>query len=185
MFRFEKSFVFLFVAVCLFLLSCGDSKPEIVAMEKRDSIPLLLEENVSTLISDSGITRFRITAPQWLIFDKRAEPYWSFPKGIYFERFDENYQVEATMRAREAIYYENRELWEFNGAVEVKNLADEVFTTEQLFWNNGESRFYSDSIIHIQQKERNITGIGFESNASLTRYTIRKPIGEIPVENQQ
>ena len=57
--------------------------------------PKLKADIITTLISDSGITRYRISAQEWLVFDRDTQPYWDFPKGIYFERFNEEYVVDA------------------------------------------------------------------------------------------
>ena len=53
----------------------------------REQLPVLITDSVTTLISDSGITRYRIEALQWLIYDKTDTPYQEFPKGIYLEQF--------------------------------------------------------------------------------------------------
>lgn len=171
--------------VMLFLVySCGSESTEIAKSSlKREDMPVLKAKNITTLISDSGVTRFRISTAQWLVYDKAVEPYWRFPKGINFERFSLNGEVEAKMRADSALYFENKYLWEFNGNVLVKNLKGEVFETEQLFWDDANRRFYSDKNIKITQQRKIIKGIGFESNASLTRYIIRKPTGIIPIES--
>ena len=38
--------------------------------------------DVSTLISDSGVVRYKIESPIWLVFDQASEPYWKFPKEV-------------------------------------------------------------------------------------------------------
>lgn len=37
--------------------------------------------DVSSLISDSGITRYRLKAKEWQIYGKAAEPHWYFLRG--------------------------------------------------------------------------------------------------------
>ncbi len=167
-----------------FVWSCSDGKIEVNKHTlKREAIPALKGHEITTIISDSGVARYRITTPEWLVFDKVKEPYWLFPKGIHFERFAPNYEVDAHMTSKQAKYHESISLWEFNGDVVVKNLQDEVFETEQLFWDENRKRIYSDKEITITQQTKIIKGVGFESNSSLTRYTIRRPTGIIPVNN--
>ena len=60
----------------------------------------------------------------------------------------------------------------------------ELFETEQLFWNQRQQKFYSDSLVKITQTTRIITGIGFESDQNMTNYTIRKPQGIFPVDEK-
>ena len=170
--------------VMLFIISgCNEEKLELTQAEKsRENLPALTASNISTIISDSGITRYRITTAEWKIFDKKKEPYWSFPKGIYFERFDEVYKVDAKMKSDKAIFWEKKGLWQFSGNVKATNLKEEQFETEQLFWDERNERIYSEEKIKITQKTKIIYGIGFESNPDLTRYTIRNPKGVIPID---
>lgn len=167
----------------LFLSSCSDDKLEITDKKKsRESLPRLTAANISTIISDSGVTRYRITTAEWKVFDKTPKPYWIFPKGISFERFDELYKVDAQMKSDKAIYLEQEALWEFKGNVKAKNLKGENFETEQLFWDERNERIYSDKKIKITQKTKIINGIGFESNPDLSQYVIRNPQGVIPLD---
>ena len=55
---------------------------------ERQAMPMMTTDSVSTLISDSGITRYRIVAAEWLVYDKTEPPYQEFPSGVYLEQFD-------------------------------------------------------------------------------------------------
>lgn len=55
------------------------------AITERDSLPVMDTKGVTTLISDSGITRYRVNTAEWLIYDRKKPPYWAFEKGIYLE----------------------------------------------------------------------------------------------------
>ncbi len=179
--------IYIICVVCLLPLfaSCSNDKPETVKAETRDSLPRLKADTIVSIVSDSGITRFRVNATEWLIFDRTAETYWDFPEGILFEKFDEALQVNASMQANQAIYYDKKQLWDFRGNVKATNLEGETFETEQLFWDDANERIYSDDSIRITQKSKIINGIGFESNTMLTRYTIKKPTGVIPVDEEE
>lgn len=174
------------VVVLFFIIACGTEKIEkIDAVTDRSSMPKLQATEITTVISDSGITRYRIAAPQWDVYDRAAQPYWEFPTGIHFEKFDLNLKVDANVHSNYAKFFENEQLWELRGNVKATNIQGELFETEQLFWNQREERFYSDSIIRITQTTRIITGLGFESNQSLTNYTIRNPQGVFPIEEDK
>ena len=99
------------------------------------------------------------------------------------ERFDEYYKPDAKIDCKRARYYQNRRLWELNDSVRATNLQGDQFATQQLFWSQNEERIYSDSAIVVTQRDKKIMGEGFESNQSMTRYTIRKTKGIIPVES--
>ena len=38
------------------------------AITERDSLPVMDTKGVMTLISDSGVTRYRINTEEWLVF---------------------------------------------------------------------------------------------------------------------
>ena len=135
------------------------------------------------MISDSGITRYRIKAKEWLMFENAKEPYWLFPQGIYVEKFDENFHVDAFIMGDSAIFYKYKQLWELRGNVKMANLQDERFFTELLFWDQKKREIYSDSAIHIEKVDRIIEGIGFVSNEPMTQYTIRRTTGIFPMKS--
>ena len=176
----------LVVVVLVGASSCRkDKMDKIAAVTDRKAIPGLHANEITTVISDSGITRYRIYTKQWDIFDKATEPYWNFPKGIHFEKFNENLVIDANFHCNKARYYQNRKLWEFSGKVKAINLKGEMFETEKLFWNQNEQIIYSDSLVKVTQKTKILTGIGFESNQDMTRYHIKQLKGILAVEGEE
>lgn len=177
----------LVVVMLLFLLSCSQKEVEQTAgVVDRSKMPKLHATEITTVISDSGITRYRISAPQWDVYDRANEPYWEFPKGIHFERFDENLRVDANIHSRYAKYKLNEELWELKGQVRMTNIKGELFETERLFWNQREERIFSDTIVKITQAVHIINALGFESNQQMTKYVFRETRGIFPVnENKE
>ena len=150
----------------------------------REQLPVLATDSVTTLISDSGITRYRIESPEWLVFDKTDTPYQEFPKGIYLEQFDENLNVEASLKANYAHYNENRELWTLRGNVHALNFEGEQFDTQELKWDQQTHRVYSDTSIHIVREKSIIEGVGFDSNEDMSKYTILNPTGVFPIKEE-
>jgi LPS export ABC transporter protein LptC len=177
----SKAFIFSFFFLFL-IISCNNDKPDkIGAVVDRTKLPKLHATEITTIISDSGITRYRITASRWDIYDKASQPYQEFPEGIYFEKFDANMKVDANITSKYAKFKENEQLWELRGKVRAMNLQGELFETEKLFWDQRQQKFYSDTLIKITQATRIITGIGFESNEAMTRYMIKNPQGIFPL----
>jgi LPS export ABC transporter protein LptC len=169
------------------VVSCTNiEKPEkIAAVANRSAMPRLHATDITTVISDSGITRYRIAAPCWNIYDKANQPYWEFPQGIHFERFDLKLKVDANIRSDYAKFKENEQLWELRGNVKMTNIQGQLFETPQLFWNQNLEKFYSDSTIKITDATHIVKGIGFESNQNMTNYHIRVVKGIFPVDKKQ
>ncbi len=171
------------------LMSCAcshrDVKLRTSAVQDRSLIPVLNSDEVTTLISDSGITRYRITSSKWLIFDKAEPPYWEFPKGIFLEKFDENLEIEETIKADYAHYNDEAHIWQLKGNVHAVNSKGEQFDTPELYWSQDKERIFSDSSIVITKEKSIIYGVGFEADQSMTHYTIHHPTGVIPVKNEE
>lgn len=144
-------------------------------------MPALAGDEVTTLISDSGITRYRITAKKWLVFDKADTPYWEFPEGVYLEKFNLNLEADATVEADYAYYNEPAQRWMLRGNVQAVNLEGEMFETPLLFWDQQTESVYSDSSIVITRETSSIKGVGFRSNQEMTKYTILRPTGVFPI----
>jgi LPS export ABC transporter protein LptC len=167
----------------LFLYAaCTSSEKEFVDVSFDPELtPSMNTDSVITLISDSGITRYKLEADNWQVFDKAKDPYWYFPEGIYLERFDSLFQVEAKILADSAWNYTERRLWRLKGHVDIRNMEGEMFLSDELFWDQREEKVYSDKYIEIKRGDTELKGYGFESNQEMTEYRIFRPHdGRIP-----
>lgn len=173
--------VLLVVIVGVMACQRHDVRLRAEAVTDRSAVPALDAQGVSTLISDSGITRYRITAAKWMIFDKADTPYWEFPEGIYLEKFNEDLVSDATVEADYAYYNEPAQRWTLRGNVKAVNIEGEMFETPLLYWNQKEESVYSDSAIVITKATSIIRGVGFRSNQEMTKYTILRPTGVFPI----
>ena len=147
--------------------------------------PTMLTTDVSTFISDSGYTRYHITAPLWLMFEEIDTPEWKFPDGVFLEKFDDDMKPTDNFRADSATYYSSLKLWRFDGNVKMLNVDGDRFATQQLFWNQNTHKVYSDSFMHIERAERIIEGYGFESNENMTEYTVLRPQMILPIDRMR
>lgn len=179
------------VMLLLFTASCGKEVKEVVDVAfDPDKTYTMKALDVSSLISDSGITRYRLNAKEWLMYGKAEDPYWYFPEGIYVEKFDTLFHTEASIKADTAYYYDKRSLWKLIGNVKVESLQGEQFDTDLLFWDQKLEKVYSDQYVRIEQADKIITGIGFESNQDMTQYKIFNsqgifPVNEAPADSTQ
>lgn len=164
------------------LWSCREEKKVDISHSLDSStMPTMATRNISTLISDSGVTQYKIVSPLWNIFDEGDDPYWSFPEGLYLEKFDHDYNVIATVAADSAKFFKNQRLWRLEGEVEMTKAPDELFLSPRLFWDQRRQQLYSDTFIHIENATHVIEGTGFESDESLNSYRILHPNGIFPI----
>lgn len=164
------------------LFSCKDKNDNLIAFAyDPDTVPTMVTTSVSQLISDSGITRYRIVADVWMVFDQAKEPYWYFPEGIYFEQFTPDFEIEATVEADTAWYYNTKDLWRLKKNVHVENRKGEQFDSEELFWDGKNGKVFSEAYIEIKSGLTELKGYGFESNQTMTDYRIFRPHdGKLP-----
>lgn len=174
------------VVVLIFLFSCTDGrkkgKSDIIV---SDSTAVMATTGVTTLISDSGRITYRIEAEEWLIFDKRIPPHWSFEKGLYLEKYDKKMAIEATVECDTAYYYNELKLWKLLGNITIKNLNNEKFQTDTLYWDQENELIYSDAYIRIEQEDQVTEGYGFSSNQEFTAWEIRNTKSIFAVEEKK
>ena len=169
------------VVISTAVSACSDNDAETISISADpEEFPTMRTINVSTLISDSGYTRYHITTPLWLMFEEAAEPHWNFPDGMFIVQFDDSLRESGTFTADTATYFSKQKLWRFDRNVRMKNVNGDRFRTQQLFWDQTTRKVYSDSFIHIERADRTIEGYGFVSNENMTDYTIRHPSGIFP-----
>ncbi|MDR1631607.1 MAG: LPS export ABC transporter periplasmic protein LptC [Dysgonamonadaceae bacterium] len=96
------------------------------------TLPISRTEDVVSLISDSGITRYRVKAKVLEIYT-HPEDYWYFPEKIYVEQFDSLLQVKGNLEADTAYRFLKKGLLQLIGNVVVKNLEGTIFETSELF----------------------------------------------------
>jgi LPS export ABC transporter protein LptC len=169
----------------LFSVACSSEKKDFLPnFADAKKVPVIYTDSVTTLISDSGRIRYRVKTEVWEILDKISDPCWYFPKKVYFERFNDSLKIESVVQCDTARYFTSRGVWELKKHVKLINLKGEKFETSLLYWDQSQQRIYSDSFIRIEQKDRVLTGYGFESNQTLTKYEIRNGGAQLPVDTE-
>jgi LPS export ABC transporter protein LptC len=180
--------IFLMVAMLLlFVASCKNVKKEtLVGDFNPDSSYIMRTTGVESLISDSGVTRYKIKAKEWLVFSKAKDPYSYFPEGVYVEKFDSLFNIEASVKADTAYHWSKKGLWKLIGNVEILNLNNERFETSEMFWDEKKERIYSDKYVRIIKNDQTIIGKeGFESNQDMTKYMFINSEGSFPVSEKK
>ena len=165
---------------------CKEEKKLNIASSLRPSkMPTMQTRNIATFISDSGVVQYKIVAPLWKIYEEGSEPYWTFPEGIYLQKYDRQRKVIATIAADSAKFFKNKKLWRLDGNVEIRKHPKQLFLTQQLFWDQNRRLLYNDTFTHVETATHMLEGQGFRTNEQFTEYRVIKPTGIFPVENPQ
>ncbi|RKU71682.1 LPS export ABC transporter periplasmic protein LptC [Parabacteroides sp. AF17-3] len=172
------------VMLLLFMASCGKENKEVVEVTfDPENTYTLRTTDVSSLISDSGITRYRMNAKEWLVFGKAKEPYSYFRQGVYVEKFDSLFNVEASVKADTAYYWDKKGLYKLIGHVSILSQEGKKLDTSILYFDQKEDQIYTDEYFELEEGDKIITGIGFKSNQNMTKYKIFNSQGTFPVSD--
>lgn len=172
----------LIVLAILALSSCGnDAPPMAPAVNTKDSIAMMVDYGVATLMSDSGYVKYKLVAEEWHFFNRNNKSLWVFPKGVFLERYDRKFNVDMHVTADTA-YFRDQNLLELRGRVYLQDLEKQVtFTSEELFYDTQKHLFYSRMYHHFRTPDRDLKGDWFESDDQFRKYHVKQSRGFVPV----
>jgi hypothetical protein len=160
------------------LTSCEQAQEHMAsAINDRDSASAMISYGVNTLISDSGVIKYRIVTERWDVNTVRQPTRWYFEKGLFFEQFDEKFHVQAYIQADTAWYFDQKKLWHLRGRVRIRNVNGLIYTSEELFWDGNRHELYSNVFSRLVTPEREIEGTYFLSDERMAHYTVSNSKG--------
>jgi len=172
------TFLFFYFFTFLLLTACGEQHEHTApAINPEDSVSMMTSYGVNTLISDSGVIKYRIVTERWDVNTVRIPPRWEFMKGIFFEQFDEHFHVQAYIQADTAWYFDQQRLWKLRGRVSIRNINGLIYTSEELYWNGIKHEFYSNVFSRVVTPERTMEGSYFRSDEQMNHYFISNSKG--------
>ena len=166
------------------LLGCNEAQEHTApAIYDRDSVSMMTSYGVNTLISDSGVIKYRIVTERWDVNTVKNPSRWTFEKGVFFEQFDEKFHVEAYIQADTAWYYDQKKLWHLRGRVRIRNINGLIYESEELFWDGITHEIYSYAFSKVTTPERNMEGTYFLSDEHMRHYTVSNSKGSFTRED--
>ena len=160
------------------LSSCNKAKDHTApAVNDRDSVAMMVSYGVNTLISDSGVIKYRIVTERWAVNTTKQPSRWEFMKGVFFEQFDEQFHVEAYIQADTAWYFDQQKLWHLRGRVHIRNINGLIYNSEELFWDGIRHEFYSNVYSRVVTPDRTLEGTTFRSDEHMDHYTVSNSKG--------
>lgn len=161
-------------------ISCEQAQEHMAPpIHDRDSASMMTSYGVNTLISDSGVIKYRIVTERWDVNIIRQPSRWTFEKGVFFEQFDEKFHVQAYVQADTAWYFDQKKLWHLRGRVRIRNVNGLVYTSEELFWDGVRHELYSNVFSRVVTPERQMEGTYFLSDEKMTHYTVSNSKGSM------
>lgn len=166
-------------------ISCtNDAPPMGNTVVGRDSLPVMVTRGVSKIITDSGVTRYKIITEEWRIYDKTTPPRWEFQKGLFLERYDDRFKVNLRFSADSAWLYDQK-YWKFRGHVLLDDkTSDSKLRTQELYWNMRTGELSSNVYTFLKEPHQEIEGNWFRAvlqNGYPTKYHIKQSRGFMPM----
>lgn len=189
--RIEKGMKWWFIGLPLLFTfplslftSCGEPAEHTAPpIYDRDSASMMVSYGVNTLISDSGVIKYRIVTERWDVNDVREPSRWTFEKGVFFEQFDEKFHVQAYVQADTAWYFDQKKLWHLRGRVRIRNVNGLIYQSEELYWDGMRHELYSNVFSRVTTPERTMEGTYFLSDEHMTHYTVSNSKGSFERED--
>ncbi len=165
-------------------ISCVNDPSDVAAMfpEVRPDAERITD--FETIYSDSAQVKVRITGPELLRFRENNEFQQVFPQGVNVEFFDENGTINSTLSAKYGIRNESLERVVVRDSVVWQSVEGDRLDSDELIWEASEERIYSDRFVRLRQGDKEITGVGFESNQNFTRSKVRAIQGVMVIEQK-
>ncbi len=162
---------------------------EVIRLSIADTTPNSYARNVSMAESESGRIKYNLTAPLLNRYESNEKGLNTiFPEGFRVVFYD-SLQPGLVRTEITAEYGEDNEskrrMEAKSNVVVINHLKNEKLNTEQLIWDKNTRKVYSDKFVTITTPDKIIYGEGMESDEKFERWTIKKPRGEMYVNDNK
>lgn len=159
-------------------IACTEEKEHTApAINPEDSVAMMVSYGVNTLISDSGVIKYRIVTEKWEVNTNRHPSRWIFEKGLLLEQFDLAMHIQSYIQCDTAYYYDVMKLWELHGRVRILTKKGLRFSSEELFWDERTHEIYSNRYSHLITSDKELQGNRFRSDENMTKYSVKTTKG--------
>lgn len=178
-----KSIVVILLAAMLF--SCQDRIKEVRQLDQQNYSPSSEQSNFKLIYTDSGKTKVKLSGQKLLDFSNLDFPYREFPKGAQADIYDDD-NDKNTIKADYAISYEESELIDLQGNVEIVMADSTVLIADQLYWDQSRNWVFTDQEYSLKMTNGTVNdGQGFDSNENFDNFISRSNIGVHYVEEKE
>ena len=166
------------------LFSCSNSKKDIERITYTEDFPDETTRDAVIRFSDSAQVLVVLKAPVIDRYGDEIEPYTEMTEGMDVVFYTDSGTVDSEISADYAKHLPEQRIIEAENNIIVKNSVGDVLSTEQLTWDIGSQRIFSNAFVKITTADEIIYGDGLESNQEFTKYRIRHIKGIISVDEE-
>lgn len=164
--------------------SCSKPKVERKSLGiNLDSAYMMLTRDVDMLVSDSGLTKYRLTSATWIVYDRADRKQWVFPDTLRMWSVDSLQPGNQLVRADSAVFDIPEDEWILIGNVRIHGLNGEKLYTSQLHWQRRARRLFSNDTTYFYTDGKELRGNKFDAKDDLSQYSIYNNQGNFMVND--
>ncbi len=171
--------------VAIIVFSCKNTLSEAEPLDLQKT-PLQTVDSMYMIQSVNGKLRMRVATGMLKRYETDTLSTEVFPDGIMVYAYDDDGNLETTIRAREARHTHdkrnNAETWKAYGDVVVRNIMKkETMETDTLYWDRKKQEIYTDCYIRLYSPDGFMQGYGMHSDEKARNSIIHRPFNSYSV----
>lgn len=172
--------------VALALLSgCSNDPEQIRRLTAKNNRQEDKAKGVTFIYSQDGEIKMRIYANDFVRNTSARRPYVDMNNGLRMEFMDSTGKVSDVLTADSSRYYEAQRDFIVWDSVHIVSAKGEELHTDELVWNEGAQRFFTEKDVRITTPNEILYGTGMEANRDFTWYRILNPKGSVSVDKSE
>lgn len=167
------------------LILCLSCKDNISDKARKNEIPDRVFTQAHIIHKDSGELKMDLKAPVIEQYQsEQGKERKLFPRGLRVVFYEKNKIRPGHLKADWAQELEAEGLYKARGRVEIINSQADTLLTDEIFWNRGEKKIYTDALTQIYRADgtKLTAKNGLESSEDLNDLTLKNTEGTIPVK---
>lgn len=165
----------------LLVSSCINDPEDVARLQEQLSDNVELAEGVRIIFSDSGLIRGIIEAPVMLNYLDKTDPRQEFPDGLRAVFLDNFQDTTSTLIANWGVYRQRKKEITVRDSVVWESTDLQRLETEELNWDESNSRIYTRKFVVLRQPDYVIYGHGLEADQGFTNARVLQVDGRVPL----
>lgn len=168
----------------LSFVSCENDLKEVERVSQSiTEEPIDVSHGVKVIYSDSAIVKAQLTTPK-MLHHKTENPFYEFPEGGLLILYDSTRTETQRVRSDYAIQHVNTGITELRKNVVATRADGMTLESEELIWDENESRFYSNLPVKITVDGQVAYGTSFWAREDFSYLEVTSHTGPIRLDSE-
>ena len=162
----------------VFFTGCESNLKDVQKINLSEFSPSGDADSITLKYTDSGRIKAVLIASKMLDFATVKYPFTEFPNGVDVTLYDQNGK-RTYIRSDYAIQFKGTDIIDLQGKVKIRNEENQVLETEQLYFDQKNSWFFTEQKFKFSAPKGISNGEGIDFNKDFTIMNTQKFSGEI------